>query len=72
MNNKRGQFFLVAAIIIIVIITGLATVYTQTRTAVEDEIPDVSTFEHPQISSDTILDIALDIKKDIHERNNSR
>ena len=34
--NKRGQFYLVAALVIIGIITGLATVYNTARGSIED------------------------------------
>lgn len=52
--NKRGQFFLIAAIVIVAILIGLSLVYTSTRTprSEEQEIVDLSNeiyFEGAQV-----------------------
>ena len=69
--KKRGQFFLVDALIVVVIVIGLATVYTSVQTGQED--PSVESlskeisFEGAQVIDYGVFNIGVDIEESLNE-----
>lgn len=69
MLNKRGQFFLIAALVIVGIMFGLVTVYNVATTSKEDttvyDLSDEINFEAAQVIDNKIFDSTQDLNSNL-------